>query len=876
MVDLDEDGDQDIIAAADVSHRVYWYSNDGSENFSKIDLLGYVRNANHCMPIDMDNDGDIDILGGGGHSDTGTRWYENNGSESFISHALKYSVYGAGKPSPADIDNDGDLDVVGKFVYSTNIHSLYLWKNNGTGIFNKATQIFENQNGFSAYIGAGGYVQVLLSDAGQDQCKLTSATAIDDDVMHQLTLTWNATDLKIYIDGVLDASTTCSGVGSLSNTNYPTIGRGSDAIFDEFRLSSSLSDQDNITLGYNNQNTPSSFISVDTEVKGDQTDPENPETFTAYDSSGKNSELESENWYGHDNPYFEWGAGSDTQAGVAGYFVYFGTTIDANPVTVGAYQTGTSFTSSTTLTSGASHYLRIVTRDNAGNDSEPVTKFIYNYDGTAPEPPIYINVSPAGCSTQSTFTFTWDAATDTGGSQFSHYEYKKGSTGSIVNIGNVLTQSATPYQEGDNIFYIRSVDNAGNISSWQTAVFCATAVVSIVDGPSVVVGPSSMNVSWTSSKQTTGYVKVYQENTYVSEQGHTQYTQSHSVKVVGLEPEKTYRYQLVWTDSGGNLGESDWYTTTTSSAPSVKNFSVQLINPSTVIASWATSEASTASLQYGESAVSDNTIDIAGSATSFSKELSSLKGGTAYQIRVVARSSDDYPFYYTTSFTTPPLPLIESLEFESDTSQASPSLNVSWETNVDTTSTIFYREKGSSSYKETSSSDKARNHKITISNLADSTTYEVYAQGIDDYGNTARSTVNTVDTPYDSRPPTISDVVIEASNVGVGKENDAQIAVSWKTDEPSSSKVEFGEGVSGEDYTQSTTEDPTQTNSHLVIVSGLKDSTPYHLRVCSKDKGDNQTCSDDSTVIPGEVQKSILSLILNTLQKAFGWLENII
>ena len=121
-----------------------------------------------------------------------------------------------------------------------------------------------------------------------------------------------------------------------------------------------------------------------------------------------------------------------------------------------------------------------------------------------------------------------------------------------------------------------------------------------------------------------------------------------------------------------------------------------------------------------------------------------------------------------------------------------------------------------------------------------------------------------------------SDIVIETSNVGVGKEDEAQIAVSWKTDEPATSRVDYGEGISSDQYTQSSTEDPTQTNSHLVIVSGLQDSTPYHLRVCSKDKGGNETCSKDNTVIPGEAPKSILNIILQALNNAFGWIGGMI
>jgi len=252
--------------------------------------------------------------------------------------------------------------------------------------------------------------------------------------------------------------------------------------------------------------------------------------------------------------------------------------------------------------------------------------------------------------------------------------------------------------------------------------------------------------------------------------------------------------------------------------------------------------------------------------------LSGLVAGASYQVRTKCTTSDDTEFFSVKDLQTPPLPAITGLSFETSTQNAAPSLKVSWKTNVETTSSIFYRAKDSGSYKEISSSDKVVDHELTIPNLIDSTTYQLYAYGIDNYGNTTTSDTNTFQTPLDSRPPTVSDIVIETSNVGLGNQDEAQIVVSWKTDEPATSFVEYGEGISGEDYNFKTSVDPTLTTSHLVIISGLKESTPYHLRVASTDKGDNTSYSTDNTVIPGEVKKSTLTLILSALSNAFGWL----
>jgi len=59
---------------------------------------------------------------------------------------------------------------------------------------------------------------------------------------------------------------------------------------------------------------------------------------------------------------------------------------------------------------------------------------------------------------------------------------------------------------------------------------------------------------------------------------------------------------------------------------------------------------------------------------------------------------------------------------------------------------------------------------------------------------------------------------------------------------------------------------------HLVIISDLTPSAPYHLKAVSADQANNISQSEDTTAITGEVQKSILQIILHTLQNVFGWM----
>jgi len=704
---------------------------------------------------------------------------------------------------------------------------------------------------------------------------------------HLATLTWDGTNMHVYLDGaeqmpaIAAASYGNTTIHTLGGRTTPDSSQNWDGMIDQATFSNINRSAGWISTEYNNQNSPATFYSVAATEVGDSTAATNPTTIVGYNTSGKTVTLTDNSWASYSAPYFEFSGAGDDLSGLAGYYASFTTGSGDDPTVVGDYQAHVgiegatqSYTSSTSLVAGSTYYLRVATKDVFGNTATAETLFTYKYDPTAPSTPEYVNISPVGCSTQTSFTFTWPEATDTGGSDISGYQYKRGSTGTINDLGDVLTATASSYQEGDNVFYVRSIDNAGNVSNWQTAVYCSTATVQVADGPSVETGPSSISVSWTSNKQTTGYVEVYEGNTYISEQGHTEYTLTHSVTVVGLKAEKTYRYRLLWSDSSGNLGESSWYQTTTAIAPAVKNLEVTTLSPNSISVSWSTTQEASCIIEYGQNDY-DSSEFLSGYGTTFSKNFSSLTSGQTYQLRIKATTtSDSTEFFAARDFTTPPLPEISSVSYEIKDGGV-PSATVSWHTNVQTTSSLFYGPKGGSKI-EVASSEKLNDHTLSISSLPNSATYEFYVAGTDAYGNSTQSSVLSFSTPADRRPPTISDVATETSNVGLNKQDKAQIVVSWKTDEPSTSYVEYDKGLTGSDYTQKTGEDKTMTNSHLVIISDLVPNQPYHLRVVSSDAGGNQATSEDIAIIAGDVPKSIFNIITDTFTNVFGWLGKLI
>ena len=61
-VDLDGDGDTDLLSASHDNDRITWYENDGNENFTPHKITSSRNGAVSVYALDVDGDGDIDVL----------------------------------------------------------------------------------------------------------------------------------------------------------------------------------------------------------------------------------------------------------------------------------------------------------------------------------------------------------------------------------------------------------------------------------------------------------------------------------------------------------------------------------------------------------------------------------------------------------------------------------------------------------------------------------------------------------------------------------------------------------------------------------------------------------------------------------------------
>ena len=81
-VDMDGDGDIDVLGAARTDDDIAWFENDGSQSFTERTIAGDFNGARFVYGVDLDQDGDMDVLGSAKDA-YDVAWFENDGSQSF-------------------------------------------------------------------------------------------------------------------------------------------------------------------------------------------------------------------------------------------------------------------------------------------------------------------------------------------------------------------------------------------------------------------------------------------------------------------------------------------------------------------------------------------------------------------------------------------------------------------------------------------------------------------------------------------------------------------------------------------------------------------------------------------------------------------------
>ena len=130
-IDVDMDGDVDVLAAP------FWYENLGNGDFSTQQTIAILDSeAIKIYNFDMDGDGDTDLVS---RSSTKIAWYENIGNNTFGPEQVLISGELALREiNFADLDGDGDVDILSISIFNSEI----AWfENLGDNIFSSPQSI---------------------------------------------------------------------------------------------------------------------------------------------------------------------------------------------------------------------------------------------------------------------------------------------------------------------------------------------------------------------------------------------------------------------------------------------------------------------------------------------------------------------------------------------------------------------------------------------------------------------------------------------------------------------------------------------------------------------------------------------------------------
>lgn len=652
------------------------------------------------------------------------------------------------------------------------------------------------------------------------------------------------------------------------------------------------------------------ITAMSTTYVEDSTPPANPaQVALGYANHASSSAtLTSNNWYNYATPKFTWEAGLDDPAagqsssGIDGYHVLLTTDQNASPsanlaspcyrfsesddrvFSVGTTPAGCSL-------SDADYYLRMQTKDNSGNVSSPVTLFTYRYDSTPPRSPVSVSSTTVGYTSQNEFSFYWPPASDQGTNQsgLAYYEYKTGATDGPYSTWTKSNQpgdslvtvasSITAYQEGQNFFFVRTVDFAGNVSAEISNLGVSpfyfnesapTAPQNLVITPSTTSDNQSpeniFSVTWDKPASYSGELAKYYYcvNCTPSAETMTETTNAQTADrtltnlALATQQGKNTFYLVaednnINTETGrGNVNfeafaTADFYASTIApGAPTnltISDASDRDAKVWRLTLAWkAATTGGTPDFYAIHRSTDGTTFTKIGETTSTAYTDADLSQSQTYSYKVFAidnanstsLASNTVSLSPEGKYTSPPLaggtPSVDA---------GSTIATVSWSTGRVAFGAVEYGK--TTSYEQSMAETVAvGNHSVKLTGLTPGTTYHYRVQALDESNlmGYERETAYSADFTFTtSATPTISNV--EVTDLSLNS-----AVINWQAISLTSAQIEYGESTA---YGSTLSVGVGSEGSYSTKITGLKDSVTYHFRIRAVDIDGTDITSDDYT-----------------------------
>lgn len=129
--DLDKDNDTDILGAAYTGDEIAWWKNDGGNpiQWTKQTIGGNFDGAISVYTCNIDNDGDVDVIGAAEFSGVVALWLNEGGNPiSWTRQTISNNFAGAWSIYAEDVDGDNDPDVLSG---ASGANDVVWWENDG-------------------------------------------------------------------------------------------------------------------------------------------------------------------------------------------------------------------------------------------------------------------------------------------------------------------------------------------------------------------------------------------------------------------------------------------------------------------------------------------------------------------------------------------------------------------------------------------------------------------------------------------------------------------------------------------------------------------------------------------------------------------------
>ena len=399
-------------------------------------------------------------------------------------------------------------------------------------------------------------------------------------------------------------------------------------------------------------------------------------------------------------------------------------------------------------------------------------------------------------------------------------------------------------------FCVKSTDESDNSNQSEDFTFLTLDIlkpmITKIEN-STPIG-RSVTITWKTNEPCDSLVKYGLDDNYGQTEYDSKLTNSHSITLTNLEPETLYHFSVNSTDDNLNSNESEDFTfqTLDDIPPEISEIDVKLITKNSARITWTTNELCDSYVHYGKGIVYTLVESKSELGTSHIIDLTDLDEETEYHFGVNStdenensNQSEDYTFttLKDTGDTDPPEnPTFSPVNGEK-VNHKKPTITITFSEEV----IITDAKLNSIDIKDDlQSSDYIVFTYTPNDDLSEGdNTISVKAKDLNDNEMTesAISTFTIEIVPIDETSPEITEV----AETGISQNS---TYITWTTDEPSTSQIEYG---ITDGYGNTTDKDSNLVTLHNVSISNLEPNTTYHYRMISIDEFGNENISEDYT-----------------------------